>query len=103
MRTRRAWTCAAKTWLPVSLKGQADLTASHCDLSCGFAGEGTPALFLANPAQYAPQYGGFCQMRAALGKKLDGDPQMWRVADGKLFVYAYPATNVREGRFFGNC
>lgn len=48
-------------------------------------------LFVANPSKYAPQYGGFCQMAAALGKKLDGDPSVWRVDGDMLFVYAYPA------------
>ncbi|MEL6233497.1 MAG: YHS domain-containing (seleno)protein [Pseudomonadota bacterium] len=73
------------------VEGKADLTASHADVTYRFASESNRALFLANPAQYAPHYGGFCQMGAALGKKLDGDPLVWRVADGKLFVYAYPA------------
>lgn len=42
--------------------------------------------FEANPAKYAPQFGGFCAMGAAMGKKLDGDPQVWKVVDGKLYL-----------------
>jgi len=42
--------------------------------------------FKANPAMYAPQFGGFCAMGVALEKKLDGDPQAWRVVDNKLYL-----------------
>ncbi|MEM8795853.1 MAG: YHS domain-containing (seleno)protein [Pseudomonadota bacterium] len=49
------------------------------------------ATFKADPAKYAPQHGGFCRMGVALGKKLDGDPTLFRVDNGKLSVYSYPA------------
>lgn len=75
--------------------GDADVTASHADVTYHFASEANRDMFLENPEQFAPQYGGFCQMGAALGQKLDGDPEVWRVADDKLFVYAYPAA--KEG------
>lgn len=42
--------------------------------------------FLAEPAKFAPAYGGFCAMGAALGKKLDGDPALWRIVDGTLYL-----------------
>ena len=32
------------------------------------------------------QYGGFCAMGVALERKLDGDPNAWRVVDGKLYL-----------------
>lgn len=73
------------------VEGEETLTASHADVTYRFSSESNRARFHEDPARYAPQFGGFCQMGAALGKKLDGDPEVWRVADGKLFVYAYPA------------
>ena len=42
--------------------------------------------FKANPVKYAPQFGGFCAMGVVLEKKLDGDPQAWRVVDEKLYL-----------------
>lgn len=42
--------------------------------------------FQSNPAKYAPQYGGYCAMGAALGKKLDVDPTQFKVVDGKLYL-----------------
>ena len=41
---------------------------------------------LADPAKYAPAYGSFCAMGVALEKKLDVDPQAWRVVDGRLYL-----------------
>lgn len=51
-----------------------------------FASESNRKRFQADPAHYAPQYGGFCAMGAALGKKLDVDPNVYKVVDGKLYL-----------------
>lgn len=56
-----------------------------------FSSKANRAAFRADPAKYAPLHGGFCQMGAALGKKLDGDPTLFRVANGKLAVFSYKA------------
>ena len=42
------------------------------------------ALFLADPARYEPQYGGFCASGAAFAIKLGSDPTAWTVYDGRL-------------------
>jgi YHS domain-containing protein len=42
--------------------------------------------FKANPAAYAPQFGGYCAWAVAQGKTAPGDPKFWRVVDGKLYV-----------------
>ena len=42
--------------------------------------------FKANPAKYAPAFGGFCAYGAALGKKFDGDPLLWKIVDGRLVL-----------------
>lgn len=66
--------------------GQAKFSASHEGVTYHFANAKQRDMFKAEPAKYAPQYGGFCAMGVALGKKLDGDPQAWRVVDGKLYL-----------------
>ncbi|MCC4798331.1 YHS domain protein [Enterovibrio norvegicus] len=43
--------------------------------------------FLADPDKYAPQYGGYCAW--AIAEKDDlapGDPDHWKVVDGKLYL-----------------
>jgi len=42
--------------------------------------------FKADPARYAPAYGGFCAYGVALGKKFDGDPNFWKIVDGQLYL-----------------
>lgn len=42
--------------------------------------------FTKEPAKYVPAYGGFCAMGASLGKKFDGDPNYWKIVNGKLYV-----------------
>jgi hypothetical protein len=51
-----------------------------------FASEANLEAFKASPAKYAPAYGGFCAFGAALGKKFDGDPLLWKIVDGRLFL-----------------
>lgn len=51
-----------------------------------FASEAHQKAFRADPAKYAPQYGGFCAYGVSVGKKFDGDPQNWTLDDGKLYL-----------------
>lgn len=66
--------------------GKPELQAAHEGVVYRFASAANRDLFLANPATYAPQFGGFCAMGAKVGKKLDGDPTAWHIADGKLYL-----------------
>ncbi|MGL5361380.1 MAG: YHS domain-containing (seleno)protein [Bosea sp. (in: a-proteobacteria)] len=56
-----------------------------------FSSDANRKAFLADPVKYAPLHGGFCQMGTANGRKLDGDPNLFRVANGRLAVFSYPA------------
>lgn len=51
-----------------------------------FASEEHRALFAANPARYAPAYGGYCAWAAADGRLATIDPQAWHVEGGRLFL-----------------
>jgi YHS domain-containing protein len=42
--------------------------------------------FAANPAQYAPQYGGYCSFAVSKGHTASIDPEAWRIVDGKLYL-----------------
>lgn len=42
--------------------------------------------FLANPAKFLPQFGGHCAWAASEGRKAGGNPKIFRVDDGKLFL-----------------
>ncbi len=51
-----------------------------------FASAEHRALFLKQPEAYAPQYGGYCAMGVAFGKKVEIDPEAWTIVDGKLYL-----------------
>jgi len=44
------------------------------------------AKFKANPAKYAPQYGGYCAYAVANGYTAKGEPEAWSVVGGKLYL-----------------
>ncbi len=43
-------------------------------------------LFDANPEKYVPAYGGWCAYGVSAGKKFHGDPLVWKIVDGKLYL-----------------
>ena len=51
-----------------------------------FASAGNLAKFEADPAAYAPQYGGYCAYAAANGQKAKIEPEAWSIVDGKLYL-----------------
>lgn len=68
------------------VKGDAQYSASYQGATYHFASAANRDAFRADPAKYAPAYGGFCAMGAALGKKLDIDPTQFKVVDGRLYL-----------------
>ena len=71
--------------------GTEKYSAEHEGAIYRFSSAENLATFKADPAKYVPQHGGFCRMGVALGKKLDGDPNLFRIDNGKLSVYSYAA------------
>ena len=51
-----------------------------------FASQEHLAAFEGYPEKYLPRYGGYCAYGVALGAKFDGDPLLWRIAGGKLYL-----------------
>lgn len=72
------------------VRGNPALSATHDGATYHFASAAHRDTFLAAPALYAPQYGGYCAFGTAKGGKFDGDPNLWRVVDGKLYVNVNP-------------
>ena len=67
--------------------GSDKYTAEYGGVKWQFASREHRDLFDANPAKYAPQYGGFCSWGVANGKLFDVDPvNGWKVVDGKLYL-----------------
>lgn len=51
-----------------------------------FASAANLAKFRANPAAFAPQYGGYCAWAVSQGYTASGDPTVWKVVGGKLYL-----------------
>lgn len=43
--------------------------------------------FKANPQHYLPQYGGWCAMGMAISDKFPVDPRLYKLVDGKLYLF----------------
>lgn len=67
-------------------RGNWKITAQHNDATYRFASEENKAKFMKNPAAYAPAYGGYCAFGTAMGYKFDGDPNVWKIVDKKLYL-----------------
>jgi YHS domain-containing protein len=66
--------------------GRASITADYNGARFAFASEANRDRFLANPAAFAPQYDGHCAYGVAKGGKVPGNPTLWRIVDGKLYL-----------------
>lgn len=68
------------------VKGSGDYTAEYMGATFRFASAANRDAFTADPAAYAPQYGGYCAWAMADGKYAKGDARYWRIVDGKLYL-----------------
>jgi len=51
-----------------------------------FASADALTKFKADPATYAPQFGGYCAWAISQGYIAPGDPEQWKIVDGKLYL-----------------
>ena len=51
--------------------------------------------FAANPTDYAPQYDGYCAWAASQNYKRPGDPDVWQIEDGKLYIMVHEGAKAR--------
>lgn len=68
------------------IRGNGHYLAVHDGITYLFASEENLNSFQANPAKYVPAYGGYCAFGVSVGKKFVGDPEVWRLVNGKLYL-----------------
>ncbi len=66
--------------------GRAKHSTVYKDATYRFASKEHLDSFKNDPETYVPKYGGYCAYGVAVGAKFDGDPQLWRIVDGKLYL-----------------
>ncbi|MDQ0316925.1 YHS domain-containing (seleno)protein [Amorphus orientalis] len=75
---------------PQAVPGRRDITATYNGATFAFATEENREAFLADPAKYAPAYDGHCAYGVAKGGKVPGNPHLWRIVDGTLYLNITP-------------
>lgn len=68
------------------VRGSRDFRTEWNGAEWRFASQENLDLFLADPEAYAPAYGGYCAWAMAQGYTAKGDPEVWRIVDGVLYL-----------------
>lgn len=68
------------------LRGNGNFTSIYQGATYQFSSKANLATFESNPEKYVPAYGGYCAFGVSVGKKFIGDPEVWRVVDGTLYL-----------------
>lgn len=66
--------------------GKNAFTSTHKGATYKFASADNKALFDANPAKYAPAYGGYCAYGVAQGYKVKIEPDQFKIVGGTLYL-----------------
>ena len=69
-----------------AVKGNPKISSEYEGAKYYFASAEHKGLFDANPAKYAPAYGGYCGYAASIGKVRPANPLLWSIVDGQLVV-----------------
>ena len=68
------------------VKGSKDFSTEYQGAEFRFASAENLETFKADPAKYAPQYGGYCAWAVSQGMTAKGDADHWAIVDGKLYL-----------------
>ena len=66
--------------------GNPAITLDWMGVKWRFSSQENRAAFEANPAAYAPQYGGYCAYAVSQGYTAPTVPEAWTIYDGKLYL-----------------
>ena len=71
-----------------AVEGKATLAGTKDGITYHFSSSQNKEAFLAQPATYEPQYGGWCAYAmGATGEKVPVDPETFKIVNGKLFLF----------------
>ena len=68
------------------VEGDAAITSVLEEATFRFANVEHKALFDADPAKYAPKYGGYCAYAVSKGATATTVPEAWSIHDGRLYL-----------------
>ena len=67
-------------------RGSGHYTSDHNGVTYLFISKENKKAFDQSPDKYLPAYGGYCAFGVSVGKKFVGDPEVWKIVDGRLFL-----------------
>lgn len=71
----------------VPVEGTEEFTVRYEGYDYRFANKDNADAFIAEPAKYAPAYGGYCAWAIGANDALaPGDPNVYKIVDGKLYL-----------------
>jgi YHS domain-containing protein len=68
------------------VRGNGRYTAEYQGVTYLFSNEANKNAFEKEPQKYLPAFGGYCAYGVAIEKKFWGDPQVWEIVDGTLYL-----------------
>ena len=74
--------------------GDAQYSHEWGEVTWQFVSDENRALFIDDPATFAPQFGGFCSFAVGKGFTADISPDAWHIENSSLYVFA--DQNVRD-------
>ena len=69
-----------------AVRGLESFATDHLGATWLFSSAANRDAFIADPDAYRPQYGGHCAWAMAKGKSAAGDPDVWHIHNGKLYL-----------------
>ncbi len=69
-----------------AVKGDSANSLDHKGARWLFSSKENMEQFKVNPDAFAPQFGGYCAFSISKGKIVKGDPKLWDIEDGNLYV-----------------
>ncbi len=81
--------------LDEAVPGDPSITTEHKGVVYRFSTEEHRGLFVADPEQYAPAYGGWCAWAVSRNSLADIDPRAYTIHGGRLYLNYSHLLNVR--------
>jgi len=80
------------------VKGSAAIAHDFDDARYLFSSPKNRERFAATPERYTPQFTGLCTTGLSMGVKAEADPSVFRIVDGKLYVFSSPAAREKADK-----
>jgi YHS domain-containing protein len=68
------------------IAGKKEFSTDYNGAKFAFSTDANLKIFQADPMKYLPAYDGHCAFGVAQGGKVPGNPTLWKIVDGKLYL-----------------